>query len=535
MSCGTGVVGRARGALPFHAAWRRRLARVLAAAAVAALAAATGAPLSAAEPAHAPIRSEGLFTRHVTVVRYKSRTFRLDRPFASAVVGNTDIADVLPMSDRVLYVQGKATGFTNAAIFDQDKNLIGVLDLDVTLDTADIAAKIHSGTHSPGIRVSSSGDQIVLSGMARDSVDAEKAVVIAKGMVTAHDGKPPDDPGKYVVNAMSVAPSQQVMLRVRFVEVDRTAERDLGVNLLGSNKAGTRGINTGTGAPFPGPVPQAGTTIGSTNVPTPGGLPLFQTLGTFVTGGVLGAAQGTPFGVGLFSLGHNVDVLITALEAKGLARRLAEPDLVALSGDTASFLAGGEYPVPSVQSSSGTAPVITTQYYPYGVQLTFVPTVLSNGIINLRLNPSVSELDYKNAVLIENTAIPALTKREARTVIELQDGQSFAIAGLLQSDNSRDVNQIPWLGSVPVLGALFSSKSYQQFETDLVVIVTPHLVAPAAPGEALATPFDKTLPANDVDFFVNGRPEVRKQYTEYVTSGGGLEGPYGDIMPLETK
>ena len=182
------------------------------------------------------------------------------------------------------------------------------------------------------------------------------------------------------------------------------------------------------------------------------------------------------------------------MEAKGVARRLAEPDLIALSGDTASFLAGGEYPVPSVQSSSGTTPVITTQYYPYGVQLTFVPTVLANGIINLRLNPSVSELDYKNVVIIAGTAIPAITKREARTVIELRDGQSFAIAGLLQSDNSRDINQVPWLGSVPVLGALFSSKAYQQNETDLVVIVTPHLVAPAAPGQALATPFDKTLP-----------------------------------------
>jgi pilus assembly protein CpaC len=242
-----------------------------------------------------------------------------------------------------------------------------------------------------------------------------------------------------------------------------------------------------------------------------------------------------PFGVGLFKLGASLDVLVTALEAKGVARRLAEPDLIALSGDTASFLAGGEYPVPSVQSSSGSAPVITTQYYPYGVQLTFVPTVLANGIINLRLNPSVSELDYRNVVVISGTAIPSITKREARTVIELRDGQSFAIAGLLQSATSHDIDQVPWLGSVPVLGALFSSKAYQQNETDLVVIVTPHLVAPAAPGQILATPLDKTLPPNDVDFFLTGRPEVRKQYTEYVTSGGELTGPYGDIMPLEPK
>ena len=249
--------------------------------------------------------------------------------------------------------------------------------------------------------------------------------------------------------------------------------------------------------------------------------------------GVVSSVGSTPFGVGLFRLaGGNVDLLISALEAKGEARRLAEPDLVALSGDTASFLAGGQYPVPSVQpGSTGGVPVITTEYKDYGVQLTFVPTVLANGIINLRLTPSVSELDYKNAVISSGIAIPSITKREARTTIELRDGQSFAIAGLLQSDNSHDVNQLPWLGSVPVLGALFSSKSYQLNETDLVVIVSPYLVAPAAPGQVLATPFDKEMPANDVDYFLMGNPSLRKQYTDYVTSGGGVAGPYGYIMP----
>jgi pilus assembly protein CpaC len=480
------------------------------------------------------IQSETASARHVTLTRYKSRTLKLDRPFTKAVVGAPDIADVLPMSDHVIYIQGKRVGTTNVSVFDQDKDghetLISVIDLEVTLDIQNIANKVRSGTESPGIRVSASNDQIVLSGEARNSVDADRAVSIAKSMVTMPDGKEvdPDKANNYVINAMRVAASQQVMLRVRFVEVDRTAERDLGVNWFGSNATGTRGINTGKGI-FSNGQPQP-----------PPGLPLFQAIGTFATGG-LNPVAGAPFGVGLFNLARgatNVDVLITALEAKGVARRLAEPDLIALSGDTASFLAGGQYPVPSVQSSSGTTgsfPVITTQYYPYGVQLTFVPTVLANGIINLRLNPSVSELDYKNVVVISGTAIPSITKREARTTIELRDGQSFAIAGLLQSDSSRDIDQVPWLGSVPVLGTLFSSKAYQQNETDLVVIVTPHLVAPAAPGQALATPFDKTLPPNDIDLFLMGRPEVRKQYTEYVTSGGQLTGPYGDIMPLDPK
>jgi pilus assembly protein CpaC len=468
------------------------------------------------------IQSETASARHVTLTRYKSRTLKLDRPFTQAVVGAPDIADVLPMSDRVIYIQGKKIGTTNVSVFDQDKKLICVIDLEVTLDIENIANKVRSGTESPGIRVSSSNNQIVLSGEARNSVDADRAVSIAKSMVTMPDGKEvdPNKANDYVINAMRVAASQQVMLRVRFIEVSRTAERDLGVNWFGSNKGQTTGINTGTG-------------LLSQSSQGPGGIPVLKTLGTFA-----GSTTSPPFGVALLNLASNglsIDMLITALEEKGLGRRLAEPDLVALSGDTASFLAGGEYPVPSVQSSSGTAPVITTQYYPFGVQLTFVPTVLANGIINLRLNPSVSELDYKNAVLISGTLIPSLSKREARTTIELRDGQSFAMAGLLQSDNLRDLSQVPWLGSVPVLGALFRSSAYQQNETDLVVIVTPHLVAPAAPGQALATPFDKTLPSNDIDLFLMGRPEVRKQYTEYVTSGGQLTGPYGDIMPLELK
>jgi pilus assembly protein CpaC len=510
----SGTSSAIRGQLPRHIALGR-IGTV-----VALMAATIGIGVCGMGPARSQVRvvqEDPVPARQISVTRDKSRTLKLDKPFASAVVGAPDIADVLPMSDRMIYIQGKKVGTTAVSLFDQDKNMIGVIGLEVTIDIQNVASKIRAGTESPGIRVTSSNNQIVLSGVARDAVDAEKAVAIARGMATPPEGKEPE---KYVVNAMRIAASQQVMLRVRFVEVSRQAERDIGVNWFGANASGSRGVNTGLGS-----VTQAG--------PSTGGLPVFQTLSTFA-----GSTVSAPFGVGLFNLankGGSVDVLITALEQKGLARRLAEPDLVALSGDTASFLAGGEYPVPSVQSSSGTTPVITVIYKPFGVQLTFVPTVLSSGIINLRLTPSVSELDYTNAVTISGTQVPALSKREARTTIELRDGQSFAIAGLLQSDNLRDVGQLPWLGSVPVLGTLFRSTSYQQKETDLVVIVTPHLVAPAAPGQALATPFDKQLPGNDVDLFLMGRPEVRKQYTDYLTSGGEQKGPYGHMMPQEPK
>ena len=241
-----------------------------------------------------------------------------------------------------------------------------------------------------------------------------------------------------------------------------------------------------------------------------------------------------PFGVALASLatkGGSLDVTLSALETKGLIRRLAEPDLVALSGDTAAFLAGGEFPVPVAQpGSTGGVPIITVDYKPFGVQLTFVPTVLANGVINLRLAPSVSELNFAQAIQISGFTVPSLTKREARTTIELRDGQSFAIAGLLSSINARDIEQLPWIGSVPVLGALFRSASYRQQETDLVVIVTPHLVAPSVPGQRLASPLDNYIPTNDVDFFLMGEMEQKKKFRDYITSGGDIQGPYGHMI-----
>jgi pilus assembly protein CpaC len=224
--------------------------------------------------------------------------------------------------------------------------------------------------------------------------------------------------------------------------------------------------------------------------------------------------------------------MVSALESKGLVRKLAEPNLVALSGDTASFLAGGEFPVPVVQPGSGTNS-ISVQFKRFGVELTFMPTVLAHGIINLRLTPSVSELDFTQGVQISGFQIPSLTKREARTTVELRDGQSFAIAGLLQATNKGDISQLPWIGSVPVLGALFRSTGYQKNETDLVIIVTPHLVQPGAPGDRLASPLDSRLPGNDVDKFLMGQLERKKEYADYVTSGGGVNGPYGHIIQIE--
>jgi pilus assembly protein CpaC len=476
-------------------------------------------------------QSQGDRARHIVVTLNKSLIFDIRQPFSTAIVGQPEYADVLPMTNNSIYIQGKKVGTTNVSVFAPDKQrLLGVLDLEVVPDTGNVGAKIQASMGTNNIRVTSANGQVVLSGEATDAVSAERAVAVARGLT-------PDSP---VVNAMKVSPSQQVMLKVRFLEASRAAGNALGVSWFVFNNKGNRGIVTGNGAlsqsngrPFNTVPGQAATGVNASGNPnlTAAGVPVLSTAAT------LAGTTAAPFGTALASLvnkGTSVDLLITALEDKGVVRRLAEPDLIALSGDTASFLAGGSFPVPTVQpGGTGSVPVITTTYQPFGVQLTFSPTVLSNGLINLRLSPSVSEIDNTNAVQVSGFTIPALTMREARTTVELRDGQSFAIAGLLQSDIVENIDQLPWLGSVPVLGTLFSSKSYQKNETDLVVIVTPHLVKPAAPGDHLATPFDQRLQGNDIDIFAMGQLERKKKYTDYVSSGGDLQGPYGHIIQLD--
>jgi pilus assembly protein CpaC len=451
----------------------------------------------------------GEYVRRVTIILNKSRTFPLPQ-FSKVNVGSPDIVDAMPISDRVLYVQGKRIGTTNIAVFDANARLISVFDVEVTPDIVDLREKIRASIGADGIRVSSSGDQIVLTGVAPDAVAAERALEVAKASSS-----------KGVINAMQVAPTQQVLLHVRMLEVDRTAGRELGVNLFAAGASGTRGINTGLPGGSQNPVFNSPPSSNNAQLPIiQGAGTLLGTTNPFVT--VLGRV--------LSSNGTTIDALVTALEQKGLVRALAEPDLIALSGDTAHFHVGGQIPVPVPTQTGIGVPTIAIQWKDFGVELNFTPTVLAKGIIDLRLVPSVSELDFTNAVQISGTTVPALTVRSAATRVELRDGQSFAIAGLLQTEGRRNLSQVPWIGSVPVLGTLFRSSQFQQNETDLVILVTPHLVSPAVPGQRLASPLESRLPSNDVDFFLNGQPEVKKQYGDFVAAGGGLTGPYGHIM-----
>ena len=474
---------------------------------------ALAAPSGAADPSgDSTFANEGGAVKHVivtpvTVTKNKSRTVHVERVFTRAIVGAPEFADVLPLSDRSIYIQAKKVGTTNVSLLDKDGQLVGVLDVQIMLDTPVLQQEIRASCGSRGIQVGSAGEQIVLRGVALDAMAADCAVRIAKSLSGVTE----------VVNAMQVAPSQQVMLEVRFLEATRSAGTALGVNWNGANTTGTQAVSTG---------------LGSAGVNT-GAIPVVSAAGTLV-----GNNPGAPFGTILSQVlsrnGTSITALVTALEQKGLVRTLAEPNLIALSGDKAQFHAGGEYPVPVASTPvPGALPTVTIAFKEYGVKLIFTPTVLSRGVINLVIEPEVSELDFTNAVSISGTTVPALTQRDLKTSVELRDGQSFALAGLLQENNVRNISQIPWLGSVPVLGTLFSSKAYQQNETDLVVIVTPHLVAPAVPGQRLASPLDARLPSNDVDFFLNGQPEVRKLYQDYVSSGGKLKGPYGHMIDDE--
>ncbi len=482
--------------------------------------------------------------RHITVTLHKSKVLTFKQPFGTAVIGSPDIADLVPMTDHTLYVQGKKVGTTNVSVFGGDKHLVAVVDLEVVPDTATLRSKIVATTGATNISVTSANGQVILGGEATDAVSATRAIDLARGLSGAQGGGQSggqaggqaggQSGGQVpVIDALKVAPSQQVMLKVRFLEVDRTAQRDLGVNWFGGNKNGIGFSGLGAISNSASSSTSAATTNGATS-----------TLATTSIGGALGsglfpgaASTAQPFGALLAQVinthGIQIDSLISALEEKDLVKTLAEPNLISQSGQRAQFFAGTEIPIPTVQPGSvaGTTPTVTTTYYPCGVTLGFEPTVLNTGLINLHLTPQVCQVAQTTTpVIVNGTTIPELTTRSADTDVELRDGQSFAIAGLLQAQDLNQLSQLPWIGNVPVLGALFRSTNYQKQDTDLVVIVSVHLVRPVPPGKHLATPFDTTLPSNDVDLFLMGDTERKKKYTEFVTSGGDLQGPYGHIL-----
>ena len=412
-------------------------------------------------------------TAMVTVTIGKSQDVHTGSSFVDVMVGDPDVADVNPLTDHTLSILGKKIGTTRVQVYAEGKKLIGIFDVEVQYDISRLTNELKRRFADSHLQASSVNGRIMLSGEVADAATLDKAVTIARQF------------GPEIINSVSVMSPQQVLLEVRFIEVSRTADRELGVQW---NTFGNPNVNVGNGV-------------------AASGLPITSSAAVTAAGVISGA---TPFGFMIANLtkgGISANVAINALEQKGLARSLAEPNLVALSGDTASFLAGGEYPIPV----AGTLGQVTVDYKKYGVGLAFTPTVLGHGLINLKIEPEVSQIDTTHTVSVANgISVPALIVRRASSTIELRDGQSFMLGGLLQTNNQNQIDQLPWLGSVPVLGTLFSSKSYQQNQTDLAIIVTPHLVRPTRPGDVVKTPADDALPPNDPDFFLLGKMEVTR-------------------------
>ena len=458
----------------------------------------------------------------MTVWVGKSEDRQTDESLVDITVSDPEVADVIPLTDRKLSIFGKKIGTTRVVVYGAEKKVLKIFDVEVAYDLSRLNEEI-SHVGGGGIKVSSVNGHILLSGMATDAVTLDKTVQIARQFV-------PD-----VINTVQVMRPQQIMLEVRFIEVSRSASRELGVqwNMFGSGAVANIGNQvpaqqlpiTAPGGSFQQPA-FSNSGIGGQSVLPSGisGVPLSST----VAAGVLSGAAPFGFLVGqLFGGKNSLDVSINALEQKGLARSLAEPNLVALSGDTASFLAGGEFPVPQ----AGSLGAISFAYQPYGVGLSFTPTVLRDGIINLIIKPEVSEIDPTHTVTVLGTSVPGLITRRASTTIELRDGQSFMLGGLLQNQSSTAQDQLPWIGDTPVLGSLFRSSQYQKSETDLVILVTPHIVRPLPPSAPIHTPLDSSLPANDIDFFLMGQAEVSPALARLAI--GAINRPFvGHILDL---
>ncbi len=394
-----------------------------------------------------------------------------DTPFAELSIANPAIADISSLSDRTIYVLGKAPGTTTLTILDAQGRLITNVDVRVAADVTEFKERLRQILPDETIEVRTANDGIVLSGTVSSTLRMQRALDLAQRYAPER-----------VSNLMSVGGVQQVMLKVRFAEMSRSVAKTLRSSVAtgGSILDGDLGLEIGTGNAAP--LTDVDTIVGKLNP---------QSGSNAAEGGVL---------FGFNAGGLEVGILLEALEAKGVVRTLAEPNLTALSGQEARFLAGGEYPVP-VSQDGGT---ITIEFKPFGVELNFIPRVVDGDIINLELETAVSAIDPDNGFNLETIRIDAFRRREATTTVELRDGESFAIAGLLQ-DDFRDLNgQVPWLGDIPVLGALFRSAEYAREQSELVIIVTPHLVTPTR-GEALALPTDRVKPPSERDLFLFGR------------------------------
>lgn len=395
----------------------------------------------------------------------KSKVVDLTTSIKRASLANPDVADTVVLSPKQIYLTGKAIGVTTLTLWKENGELFSVFDITVTPDLSQLREQMHKilpDEHD--ILVTATHDHITLSGTASNLARQSRALEIAE----------PYAPKK-VVNLLQVGGAQQVMLEVRVAELERDLIRRMGINMNGVGAGNNFGV----------------TALNSiTQLSGPGGLsnPVEQ----FVTSAVNALVR---FQTGSITWTSFID----ALKEEDVVKVLAKPTLVAVSGQEAQFLSGGEFPFPIPQAFG----VVTIQYKKFGVGLAFTPTVLTNNRISMAVSPEVSELDFTNALQIQGFLVPSITTRRATTVVDLADGQSFAIAGLLRDNMREQIQKFPFLGDIPVLGTLFRSSRFQKNQTELVIIVTPHFVKPIDMAEQ-ALPTDTFIEPNDWEFYLMG-------------------------------
>ncbi len=371
-------------------------------------------------------------------------------------IANPTVADAVPVSSQEILVNGKESGTTTLLLWD---NAGGrrMYQVHVSPDAASLEADLNDLFPDDSISVTSSGGAVILTGRVSQQLTAERAMAITAGFL----GVDPAD--ATIVNHISVPDPGQVLLQVRFAEVSRTAIEKAGINLLRIGDDYSGGLSTGRPTPPSGNLPLGGNAASDVSQTFSDALNIF-----------------------LIDHENGVGAFIQALKSNGLFRSLAEPNLLAVHGEEASFLAGGEFPYPVVQGGSNVG-AVTIQWREYGIRLNFTPTIQPSGNIRLHVAPEVSTLDFANGLTLQGFNIPSILARRAETEIELADGQTFAIAGLIDNSILEDIDKIPVLGDIPILGSLFRSKELRQNKSELLVLVTPRLVQPVDQAPAVPT------------------------------------------------
>lgn len=455
---------------------------------------------------------------NMSIPLFKSRVVVVDLPTGRVAVGNPDIADIVVISPTQLYVLAKDIGTTNVLFWSRDNRMIGSINLEVVHDLDGLKAKLHQLMKEEPIEVYSAQRSIILKGRASNISAMNAAVRIAEGYLAqiqtakqsqefeqASASKREDKSVGQVINLIEIGGSQQVMLEVKVAEISRTELKRLHARFNAISKGADGafgGVNGGAAFPDAIFVP------GNVRLPAlpdnvnPWGPAIDEFAPnpmTIVNQGLFGTFINDNF---LFNLA------VDAAKEKGLAKVLAEPTLTTLTGQEAEFLSGGQFPIPVSNGLNG----VTIEFKKFGVGLKFLPVVLSDNRINLKVNVSVSELVDTASLVLESegaslrTFVPSLRERSASATVELGDGQSMGLAGLLDDNLRSLVTKFPGLGDIPILGALFRSNQFQKGQTELVIMVTPRLAKPVAPG-SVTFPTDKFIEPSDAEFYWQGKIE----------------------------